>query len=282
VGTSRTGAPGYSPSDNNHYEYLDDNNVDLSDPLNLAQVSQSTLTNGEISSAAAAGIMTSRAAAKAFFVLGTNRAMFRFTMLNHLCHDLEQLHDTSRAPDRVRQDVSRSPGGDSRLFLNNCVGCHSGMDPLAQAFARYNYAIADEDAGTGQIQFISDTDPIPNPAWPHRVHPKYLINADNFLPGFKTQDDSWENRWREGPNQLLGWSSSLPGSGQGAQSLGRELANSDAFAQCQVEKVFRRVCFRSPSDSLDRQAVSDIVGIFKTTYNLKQVFQRTGVYCMGN
>ena len=47
--------------------------------------------------------------------------------------------DTTRPPDRIRQDVARSPGGDSRLFLNNCVGCHSGMDPMAQAFAYYNF-----------------------------------------------------------------------------------------------------------------------------------------------
>ena len=47
--------------------------------------------------------------------------------------------DTSLPPDRIRQDVSRSPGGDSRIFLNNCIGCHSGMDPFAQAFAYYDY-----------------------------------------------------------------------------------------------------------------------------------------------
>ena len=65
--------------------------------------------------------------------------MFRFTLMNHMCMDMEQVHDTSIAPDRIRQDVSRSPGGDSRVFLNNCIGCHAGMDPLAQAFAYYNF-----------------------------------------------------------------------------------------------------------------------------------------------
>jgi len=281
VGAPGTGAPGYAVSNNAHYEFLDNNNVDLSNPANLQQTQQSVV-NPEVPASATAGIMTTRAAAKAFFVAGTNRAMFRFTMLNHLCHDMEQVQDTSRAPDRVRQDVSRSPGGDSRLFLNGCVGCHSGMDPLAQAFARYNYVVADEDAGTGQIEYISDSDPFPNPAWPHRVQPKYLINPDNFKPGYMTTDDNWENRWREGPNRVLGWSSQLPGSGQGAKSMGAELANSDAFAKCQVEKVFRRVCFRSPSDAADRQKVDDIVGIFRANnYSLKRVFQEAGVYCMG-
>ena len=60
-------------------------------------------------------------------------------MMNHLCNDLQTIMDTTRPPDRIRQDVTRSPGGDSTLFLNNCIGCHSGMDPMAQAFAYYNF-----------------------------------------------------------------------------------------------------------------------------------------------
>ena len=99
--------------------------------------------------AATAGAITTRAAAEAFFIAGTNRAMFRFTLMNHMCMDMEQVHDTSIAPDRIRQDVSRSPGGDSRVFLNNCIGCHAGMDPLAQAFAYYNF---DETSGSDGLQ----------------------------------------------------------------------------------------------------------------------------------
>lgn len=286
VGVGVSGLPPYSPSNNAHYEFLDNNNIDLSDVNRLQSRLQSQM-NTELPPGATAGIMTTRAAARAFFILGTNRAMFRFTMLNHLCHDLEQVHDTTRAPDRIRQDVSRSPGGDSRLFLNNCVGCHNGMDPLAQAFARYNYQIppsGDEEAG--HITYFADGKPIPaTPEYagkPYRVDPKYWINSDNFNPGYVTTSDAWENRWREGQNQILGWSPSLPGSGQGAKSMGEELANSHAFAQCQVEKVFRRICFRSPSNSDDRAAVNNIVGIFKANYRLKEVFERAGVYCMGN
>jgi len=60
-------------------------------------------------------------------------------------HHLEQVAgpDPAAGP-HPRQDVSRSPGGDSRLFLNNCIACHSGMDPMTQAFAYYDY---DETAG---------------------------------------------------------------------------------------------------------------------------------------
>ena len=260
---SSGGAPAYSPANNDHYQYLEDNHVDLRTALQ--QTTQSSL-NG-LPPAATAGVITSRAASQAFFVLGTNRAMFRFTMLNHMCRDLEQVHDTSRPPDRIRQDVSRSPGGDSRLFLNNCVGCHSGMDPMTQAFAYYNF-----DETAGRLVYT-----------PGQVQPKYLINSDNFKTGYVTPDDHWDNYWRSGQNSLLGWSQSLPGKGQGAKSLGQELGSSDAFAQCQVEKVFRNVCFRSPSDAGDRGEVQRIVGVFRNSnYSLKRVFAETAVYCRGD
>ena len=56
-----------------------------------------------------------------------------------------------------------------------------------------------------------------------------------------------------------------------------------AFAQCQVEKVFRAVCLREPGNAADRQQVSDIKGRFRTTgYRLKQVFADAAIYCMGN
>lgn len=256
------GLPGYSMANNDHYEQMELQGLDLK--AVLQQTTQSSATS--LPPNATAGVMTTRAAAEAFFIAGTNRAMFRFTMLNHLCNDMEQVQNNTYAPDRIRRDVSRSPGGDSRVFLNNCIGCHSGMDPLAQAFAYYNF-----DEGTGSIEY---TDGV--------VQPKYFNNEDNFQSGFNTPDDSWDNYWREGQNSLLGWSSSLPGSGQGAKTLGEELANSTAFAQCQVEKVFKNVCFREPEDTADRTEVSRLVGVFQnSTYNLKQVFAETAVYCMG-
>jgi hypothetical protein len=193
--------------------------------------------------------------------------MFRFTLLNHLCRDLEQVHDVRLPPDRIRQDVSRSPGGDSSVFLNNCIGCHNGMDPMAQAFAYYDF-----DETQKRLVYT-----------PGVVQPKYLINSDNFKPGFVTTNDQWENRWRlPGPNTLLGWSPTLPGRGAGAKSLGQELAHSDAFAQCQVEKAFRHVCFRSPSDTLDHQKVSDIAAEFQNGGgNMRRVFARVAAHCAG-
>jgi hypothetical protein len=266
VGRSGVVPAGPSPSNNDHYEQLEANNINLRDEL--VAVTQSSI-NG-LPSTATAGVITSRAAAKAFFIAGTNRAMFRFTLLNHMCNDMEQMHDPTLAPDRIRQDVSRSPGGDSRLFLNNCVGCHTGMDPMAQAFAYYNYPDVEDDQ-PGAIEYT-----------PGRVQPKYFNNDLNFPQGYRTPDDRWTNYWREGQNAYLGFDPGLPGEGFGAKSLGQELGNSYAFAQCQVKKVFKAVCLRDPSDAADRGAVDQIVNSFRTTgYNMKQVFADTAVHCMG-
>jgi hypothetical protein len=256
------GLPAPSTMNNNHYATAETNGVDLSTALKAGSQSQTYGTPA----AATAGLITTRGAAAAFFINGTNRAMFRFTLMNHLCHDMEQVMDTTRPTDRVRQDVARSPGGDSRIFLNQCAGCHSGMDPMAQAFAYYNF-----DATAGQMVYTSGT-----------VQAKYTINASNFPFGFVTPDDSWSNRWRAGPNASFGWDASLPGSGNGAKSLGQELASSDMFAQCQVTKVFQTVCFRAPNSAADQQTVATIKASFKSGYNLKQVFQQTAAACAGS
>ena len=262
-------SPAPSTGDNNHYATAEANGVDLL--ANLKQTSQSA-TYGT-PAAATAGLLTTRGAESSFFINGTNRAMFRFTMMNHFCNDMQTLMDTTRPTDRVRQDVARSPGGDSRVFLNNCAGCHSGMDPMAQAFAYYNFNGTPVGDGTNTGAMVYT---------PGQVQPKYLINQNNFVYGFVTPDDSWSNRWRAGVNAALGWDPTLPGSGNGAKSLGMELESSDAFAQCQVVKVFTAVCFRAPNSSADQQTVSTIKASFKSGgYKLKQVFQQAAAACPG-
>jgi hypothetical protein len=280
IGDGTSGEPAYSPNNNDMYTTLDSNNVDLS--VHLKKTTQSSLTG--IPAAATAGIMTTRGAASAFFVNGTNRAMFRFTMINHLCNDLPTVMDTTRPPDRIRQDVTRSPGGVSTLFLTNCIGCHSGMDPMAQAFAYYNFSYPASEIGAtawpvGQLVYTAG-----------QTQPKYHINNTNFPQGFNTPNDSWNNRWRTGPNQLLGWSPSLPGSGQGAQSLGQELEATQAFASCQVTRVFKTVCLRAPASSSvqnptsgDGQQIQSMITSFQqNNYSLRQVFADAAAYCMGN
>lgn len=279
VGKEDLGLPNYSKNNNDHYQALEDNFTNLADEL----VSRTQSNLNGLPSNATAGVLTSRAAAKAFFQLGTNRAMLRFTLINHMCTDLEPLKDNTLSPDRIRQDVSRSPGGDSRIFLNNCLSCHSGIDPLAQAFAYYDYQFdinTDPNAARGAINYNANgnIDPLSN----SRVKAKYLINASHFPYGFVTPNDQWQNYWREGINQKLGWDPSLSGKGAGMKSFGQEIANSQTFAQCQVKKVFENVCLRQAESNADLAQINNITESFKqNSYQLKRVFAEVGAYCMG-
>jgi hypothetical protein len=267
--SNASGLPAPSPANNDHYATAETQGVDLKSTL--VQTTQSGVYG--IPTTATAGLMTTRASTSSFFINGTNRAMFRFTLMAHLCNDLPTVEDITRPPDRIRQDVSRSPGGDSRVFLNSCIGCHSGMDPMAQAFAYYNFvgtAVGD-GTNTGALQYTQGV-----------TQAKYHINTGNFPQGFVTPDDSWSNRWRTGPNSALGWSSSLPGSGNGAKSLGQELAGSQAFASCQAQKVFQAVCYRAPASAADVSQVATMTQTFQNGgYKYKQLFASAAVYCMG-
>ncbi len=276
--------PAYANNNNAHYEALEEG-TSGGEPYVLQDVLQQRLQSSVtgLPSDATAGVITSRAAAKAFFSAGTNRAQFRFTLMNHLCRDLEQVHDTTRVPDRIRQDVSRSPGGDARVFLNNCIGCHSGMDPMAQAFAYYDYIYDADNDVTGENGYLDyNTAGETDPETGTRVKEKYHINSATFPYGFVTPDDRWDNYWREGVNAELGWDPNLEGFGNGARSMLQEMAHSEAFAECQVTKVFKAVCLRDPQDSADRDQLTTMVGRFAASnYRMKTVFADAADYCKG-
>ena len=76
---------------------------------------------------------------------------------------------------------------------------------------------------------------------------------------------------------------SLPGSGNGAKTLGTELAHSTAFAQCQASKVFQAVCYRAPASQADLNQVSTMTSALKAGgYKYKPLFASAAVYCMGS
>lgn len=293
VGNPSIAATNNNASSNQHYVTLENTNSDLSDTTVLQrQTNQAPFTGIN----APAGVMTTRQAGKEFFYLGTNRAMFRYTMLNFLCNDLEALLDITRVPDKIRQDVSRSPGGDSSVFLSSCIGCHAGMDGMAAAFAYYewNFNAANDPEGdngslgynTAAVNFTVD-----DLQYNTRVQRKHLINPGNFPFGRVMQDDSWINYWRNGPNSNMGWGNpaSIAGVsaadkgntvGVGAASLGRELANSAAFARCQVRKAYRTVCFNDPDESTLSTITTSFTGTYG--YDMRKVFAASAVSCMGN
>jgi hypothetical protein len=255
----------YQQTSNQHYVEIQSMGVDLSDPAQLIGVAQSSLPGSQITRDDAAGVITTRAAGDAFFSAGTNRRMWRFTAKNFLCRDMEALKDTSRPTDRIRQDVNRSPGGDSEIFHTQCVGCHSGMDAVAGAYAYFEWDKAQERTVHT----------------PGQVQGKYAINTGVFPGGHVTTDNSWINLWREGQNAALGWSGSEAGRGFGPKGLGAEVAHSRAFAECQVQKVFAHVCFRPPRDAADAAEIQTIATEFERDgrYDLRQVFADVAVYC---
>ena len=164
-----------------------------------------------------------------------------------------------------------SPGGDSRIFLNNCIGCHSGMDPMAQAFAYYNF---DETQPAASVY-------TPRPRC-SRSTSSTTTTSSRASSRRMTAGTTAGARAR---TRVLGWSRArCPAAATAPSRMGQELANSDAFAQCQVEKVFKTVCFRAPGDAADRTEVAQHRRAhFKANgYQLKQVFAETAVYCMGD
>lgn len=253
--------PAAKPSDNNHYQTADTNAVDIS--ANLVRTTQ-TAAYG-YPAPAVAGLITTRAGAIQHFDAGTNRRGYSINIVNQTCHAMEQITDTSLPSDRVRQDVAASPGGDSRVRLQSCLGCHSHMDPMAGAFAYYNF-----DETQGQLVYTAGT-----------VQPKYFINSGNNPSGYVTVDDSWESRMRLGgaDTNIFAFNPSLPGKGNGAASFGQEIAGSDAFASCQVQKAFKAVCLRAPSSAKDGTEIAALTSSFKMGYKFKQVFADAAVYC---
>ncbi|MCG8486862.1 MAG: hypothetical protein MI756_05275, partial [Chromatiales bacterium] len=189
VGTPAATAVAYSQSDNDHYLDLQLNRVDLGNPANLVQQRQSDLPNSPLGVNETAGVMTTRGFSEAFYVAGTNRSPLRFATLNFMCMDMEDFRDITAHPDRVRQDVTRSPGGGSNIFQNDCLTCHAGLDGLAGAFAYYDF---DEDLQ--QTVYTAGA-----------VQPKFLKDAGTFRFGFETESDAWINYWRTGPNAYVGW-----------------------------------------------------------------------------
>ena len=258
--------PVYSQTDNAHYQALESQRVDLSNPTLFTPVPQSTLPGSQLLAGDTAGVITTRAAGEAFFSAGTNRRMWRFTTLNYLCRDMELLHDITRPVDRIRQDVSRSPGGDSRLFHNACSGCHGGMDAVAGAFAYFEW-----DAT--QMRVVHT---------PGSVAAKYLINGEQLPVRLHHE--------RQPLGQLL--AGGLAREPRVARPERGRLRREDARRGGRRDPRLLRVPGGEgvparvlPSAELDTDGdtVDSIAQVFEdNNYSMKRVFAEVGAYCMGN
>ena len=249
---------------------IDQSNPALNKPISLRQVlvqAQQSVTAGHVDNA---GVLTTNAAGAAFFSAGTNRRAVRFAFKNFLCKDIGQLSDTTRSDYHVRQDVSRSPGGDSKTYINTCKGCHAGMDALAGAFAHYDYTAPSTATAVGNITYNAGA-----------IDKKYTQNSTVYPSGYATKDDSFLNIWTAGPNASLGWAASGT-SGNGAMAFGRMLSQSQAFPQCMATRVFNRVCLHDPSSTAELAAANQMATDFvNSKFNMQVLFSEAAVQCMG-
>jgi hypothetical protein len=206
-----------------------------------------------------AGVLTSRAYGEAFYSAGTNRRVTRYTFINFLCHDFESLHDITTPDFRVRRDVDRKPGGDSRVFKSKCVGCHAGQDALGGAWSYFDFV-------GGALVYT-----------PATVVPK--INKNNlFSDGHVTMDDGWLNLWATGQNAYLGFRGPIVGNG--ARQMGTMLANSQAFSQCMVKRAYKLLCLQEPASNIGNLTVAQLATQFENNqYSMKYLLQQTALRC---
>ena len=249
--------PAYSAANNDHYAALDVQAVNLKAALVKGQQSvlNPTITDP-------AGALTTRAFGAAYFDAGTNRAAVRFSFMTFLCHDMEQMSDTSIPDFRVRRDVDRQPGGDAKVFRNKCAGCHAGMDALGDAFANFDW-------DGSKILYT-----------PAVIRPKFAQNASTFPDGWVTSADSWVNMWTEGQNAHVGWNGAS--SGKGVREYGQMLAATDAFPTCMAKRVYSSVCVQD-IEKISKDDVASLADTFKAdSYNLKNLFAAAAQQCMGD
>lgn len=254
----------YAVDSNEHYSDLEREAANWVAPLQ--RVSQTSMNSiGD-----SAGAITTRAFGEAYFSAGTNRRMTRYLFINFLCRDFEQLHDVTLPDLRVRRDVERNPGDDSRTYKNKCVGCHAGQDGLGGAWAYFNFS-------NGRVVYT-----------PGQVQGKMNQNGNFYPDGWVTTNDSWINFWALGQNASLGWDPAVPStrmdgapSGNGARQLGRSLAKTRAFSECMVARSWELLCMRKLKASeadIKEELANEFMG--PQNYNMRSLFASTLNRCV--
>ena len=136
------------------------------------------------------------------------------------------VQDTSRPPDRIRQDVSRNPGGDARV---------------PQQLRRLPLGHGPDGAGVRVLHLRRGAG---SPRLHRRRRAAEVLQRHHVRVRLPHAGRRLGEPLAQGPERAARLGAELPGSGNGAKSLGEEFGG-DAFATCQVEKVFRAVCLRA-------------------------------------
>lgn len=261
---------------NNHYRDLENPAVDLGQVL--SRVEGQVILDGRntvVPNPDPAGVLTSRAFMGAHAIDGTNRRPVEFTFREFLCVPIEDWSDTKAADTRIGRDIDRFPGGEHEKFLTSCKGCHTQMDSLRGAFAKWDFQgnrivnsrIANRTGGF-------DANGVSN---------KLNKNSTVYPSGYVTRDDSFINNSRQPANEaLFKWRGAT--SGNGVKAFGAMVANSKRFSQCMVKRVYDATC-RTELDTKSNQAfLTQYADKFEQSgYKLKKLFQEVAItqQCLG-
>ena len=255
-----SGVAMYSPSNNDHYEQLEDNGANLKNVL----VEQKQSDIGSVPDARGiAAILSSRAWASAYYSMGTNRRATFYLLKNFMCSEMDYIMDTNLPDIFVARDVTRSPGGDSSEYKSYCVGCHAAQDAMRPAWAYYDF-----DATTGQISYTQG-----------QVVQKMNQAGDTFPDGWVTPDNNFRNLWGSMSVHMERLGFKPPFNGVGAADLGKQVARSSGFANCMTYEAFKKVCYRNPSAS-ESEFISDVSQEFESTGNMKEVYKKVAAHCV--
>lgn len=265
------GVPNITPNNNNHYAACE-NETNYSEALvrkTQSEFNQDFQGRDDVP----AGVFTTRGFAEGFYIDGTNRVATRYTLNNFLCEDIESFHDTSIPDFRVRQDVDRRPGGVAVTYVNECKGCHAGMDGLTGAFAYLNW-----NADDSVIEYSKPANGTPE-EFAQAVQAKYFVNNNTFPSGFVTSSDQWINLWTEGQNARVGWPGTTEGAGP--KSFGMMFSETEQFSTCMAKHAVKKVCYQDKP--LNDEDILKIAEEFKASgYSLREAFVQAALTCKGS
>ncbi len=263
---------------NNHYDDLDNPKVDVGQVLKRFEGQMLVDgVNSVVANPDPAGIITSRAFMGAHATAGTARRPVEYTFREFMCVPIEQWTDTKASDQYIGRDIDRYPAGDHMKFQTTCKGCHTQMDSLRGAFAKWDFAgnrIINGNLAS-KAGDLNGTTGLSN---------KVMRNATVFPGGWETKDDTWENNSRGPANvELFGWRGTAS-RGKGANELGKMVSNSKRFSACMVKRVYDAVCRTQLSIKDNLPFIREMANQFESkNYNLKLLFQDVAVtrQCLG-
>ncbi len=256
---------------NRHYAALETNRLNLGDVLERrdGQLLVINNANATVANPDPAGVLTSRAYIEAHATAGTNRRLVEYAFREFMCATIDQVADTLASDIRIGRDIDRFPGGDHTKFQTTCKGCHTIMDGLRGAFAKWDFnngaALHSSVNGTEGRDADNDASGVMN---------KLNINGNVFSGGYVTRDDSWINHANRGTNALsLGWRAPAY-TGTGVAGFGASIAGSQRFSQCMAKRVYNSVCRRDLPEETQKLMFTQLgIQWEASNYRFKKLFE---------